>query len=64
MIEKKTTGAMSMKLDSKWLDKLVEQAFDMGKEPVLVIEMADGKPWAMVPIEKMKEYWELEDAHE
>ena len=66
MIEKKSTKAKSIKVEEAWLTKIEKQAFDAGKEPVLVIEfetMAFGsKQWGMVPLEKLKEYFDLEDA--
>ena len=66
MIEKKSTMAKSIKLEQHWLEKLEKQAFDMGKEPVLVVEFETmtfgSSQWGCVPLEKLKEYFELEDA--
>ena len=65
MIEKKSTKAKSIKLEQAWLEKIEKQAFDAGKEPVLVIEFETmtfgSKAWGMVPMEKHKEYFDLED---
>ena len=65
MIEKKSTVAKSIKLEQAWLEKIEKQAFEAGKEPVLVIEFEamgfGSKQWGMVPLEKLKEYFELED---
>lgn len=65
MIEKKSTKAKSMKIEQHWLEKIEKQAFDAGKEPVLVIEFETmtfgSKQWGCVPIEKLREYFELED---
>jgi len=65
LIEKKSTQAKSIKITEAWLDKLEKQAFEAGREPVLVIEfetMSFGsKQWAMIPLEKLREYFELED---
>lgn len=65
MIEKKSTQAKSIKVEQAWLEKLEKQAFDAGKEPVLVIEfetMSFGsKQWGCVPLEKLREYFDLED---
>ncbi len=55
MIEKKSTRGRSIKLEEAWLTKIEQQAFEAGKEPVLVIEfetMAFGsKQWGCVPLE-------------
>lgn len=68
MIEKKSTQYKSLKLEQSWLEKIEKQAFDAGKEPVLVIEFEvmefGSSQWAMVPLDKMKEYFELEDGNE
>lgn len=61
MVEQKTTQAKSMKLECSWLEKLSKEAFAAKKEPVLVIEFEGVGAWAMVPLEKMKELFELED---
>ena len=65
MIEKKSTKAKSIKLEEAWLTKIEKQAFEAGKEPVLVIEFEamgfGSKQWGMVPLEKLREYFELED---
>jgi len=67
MIEKKSTKAKSIKLEEAWLTKIEKQAFEAGKEPVLVIEFETmgfgSKQWGMVPLEKLREYFELEDAN-
>lgn len=66
MIEKKTTTMKSMKLEQSWLEKIEKQAFDAGKEPVLVIEFENAgrgtSMWGMVPLEKLNALFELEDA--
>ena len=63
MIEKKSTLSKSMKLELSWLEKLEKEAFDAGKEPVLVIEfdtMAVGsRQWALVPLDRLLELYEL-----
>lgn len=65
MIEKKSTKAHSMKLEEAWLTKIEQQAFEAGKEPVLVVEFETmgfgSQQWGMVPLEKLREYFELED---
>lgn len=65
LIEKKSTMAKSIKLEEAWLTKLEKQAFEAGKEPVLVIEFQamefGSQQWACVPLEKLREYFELED---
>jgi hypothetical protein len=66
MIEKKSTKGKSIKIEEAWLTKLEQQAFAAGKEPVLVIEFETmqfgSKQWGCVPLEKLKEYFDLEDS--
>ena len=63
MVEKKSTLSKSMKLELDWLEKLEKEAFDAGKEPVLVLEfetMAVGsRQWALVPLDRLLELYEL-----
>lgn len=65
MIEKKSTKYNSIRLQKSWLEKLEKQAFDAGKEPVLIIEfetMTFGSTqWGLIPLSKLKELFELED---
>lgn len=67
MIEKKSTAAKSIKLEQDWLEKIEQQAFDAGKDPVLVVEFQTMSPehsqWGLVPLEKLKELFELEDKY-
>jgi len=67
MIEKKSTAAKSIKIEEAWLTKIEKQAFEAGKEPVLVIEFETmdfgSRQWGCVPIEKLREYFELEDGN-
>lgn len=66
MIEKKSTAGHSIKLERAWLEKLEHQAFGEGKDPVLVIEfdttVLASAQWAVIPLEKLREYFEMEDA--
>lgn len=68
MIEKKSTQYNSIRLQKSWLEKLEKQAFDAGKEPVLIIEfetMTFGSTqWGLIPLSKLKELFELEDTTE
>lgn len=65
LIEHKSTKARSMKLDKEWLEKIEKQAFQVGKEPVLVLEFQETMPWycqrwALIPLDRLQELLESE----
>ena len=64
MLEKKTTEKKSFTVSTAILEKLCAQAFDSGKEPVLVIEFEacrfGNTQWAMIPLERLLELYKIE----
>lgn len=64
MIEKKTTQKKSFVLKQEILEKLCKQAFDSGKEPMLVIEFElaqlCGEQWAVLPLPRVLELFDKE----
>ena len=63
MIENKSTTARSMKVQVSWLEKLEKEAFEAGKEPVLVLDFEamslGSRQWAMIPLDRLLELYEL-----
>ena len=47
-IEVKRTDKQSLAIKKEWLLKIDEEAFGVGKEPALIIEI-DGVEWAVIP---------------
>lgn len=65
MVENKATEKKSMSLKLRWLEKLVKEAFEAGREPVLAIRFdamkyGGRKDWAVLPLDRLEELLELE----
>lgn len=65
MVECKATEKRSISVKLDWLEKLVQEAHEAGREPVLAIrfeamKFAGAKDWAAVPMHRLQELLELE----
>jgi Holliday junction resolvase len=47
-IEVKRTDKQSLAIKKEWLVKIDEEAYGVGKDPALIIEI-DGEEWAVIP---------------
>ena len=65
MVENKATEKKSISIKLKWLEKLVKESFDAGRDPVLAIRFdamryGGRKDWAMVPLDRLEELLQIE----
>jgi Holliday junction resolvase len=64
MVECKATEKQSMGVKLEWLEKLVKEAFQAAREPVLVLRFlamkSQARDWAVIPLERYKELLEVE----